>query len=75
MILYDDVMYLIHDTCHVLHALTTVSHNITGVSIKIEVASRFEKSIRLYQQGAVSPLFLEGSGGVLPHKYLEISKP
>ena len=40
----------------------------TGALIKIEVASMYEKSIQLYQQGAVSPLFLggRGSGGVLP---------
>ena len=31
-----------------------------GVSMKIEVASRFEKSNRLYQQGAIGPLFLGG---------------
>ena len=30
MILYDDVMDLIHDTCHVLHALTAVSDNMQG---------------------------------------------
>ena len=39
-----------------------------GVSIKIEVASRFEKSNRLYQKEAFTSLFLEGSGGVHPLK-------
>ena len=33
-----------------------------GVSTKIEVASRFEKSNRLYQKEAFTSLFLEGSG-------------
>ena len=42
-----------------------------GVSIKIEVASRFEKSNRLYQKEAFTSLFLEWSGGVHP---LKISK-
>ena len=46
-------------------------NNKAGVSIKIEVASRFEKSKRLYQKEAFTPLLLEGSGGVLP---LKISK-
>ena len=41
----------------------------TGVLIKIDVAGMYEKSIQLYQQGAISPLFLwgRGYGGVLPH--------
>ena len=40
----------------------------TGVLMKIEVASMYEKSIQLYQQGAVSPLFQggRGSGSALP---------
>ena len=42
-----------------------------GVSTKIEVASRFEKSNRLYQKEAFTPLFLEGSGGL---HFLKISK-
>ena len=46
-------------------------NNKAGVSIKIEVASNFEKSNRLYQKEAFTPLHLEGSGGVLP---LKISK-
>ena len=49
-----------------------------GVSIKIEVASRFEYSDRPYQQGAVGPLFLGGREGVwarsAPENF-EISKP
>ena len=40
-------------------------NNEAAVSIKIEVASRFEKSKRLYQKEAFTPLLLEGSGGVL----------
>ena len=35
----------------------------TAVSIKIEVASRFDSSNQLYQQEAISPLFLGGGGG------------
>ena len=40
----------------------------TGVSIKFEVGSWLEKSNRLYEQGAVRPLNLGGSGGMLPQK-------
>ena len=43
-----------------------------GVSMKIEVASRFEKSNRLYQQGAIGPLFLGGKEGVWAHSAQEI---
>ena len=39
--------------------------------LKIEVASRFEKSNRLHQKEAFTPLLQKGSGGVLP---LKISK-
>jgi len=39
------------------------AYTVTGVSIKIEVASRFEWSNRLNQWGAVGPLFLGGVGG------------
>ena len=45
---------------------------------KIEGVSRFEKSIRLYQLGAISPLFLGGKRGVwvcVSPEYFEISKP
>ena len=46
--------------------------NVPGVSmLKIEVASRFEKSNRLYQKEAFTPHLQKGSGGVLP---LKISK-
>ena len=40
----------------------------TGVLIKIQVAGMYEKSIQLYQQRAISPLFLgeRGSGRALP---------
>ena len=49
----------------------------TGVLIKIQVASMYEKSIQLYQQGAISPLFLggRGSGGVLPQNFLRFQSP
>ena len=40
----------------------------TGVSIKFEVGSWLEKSNRPYEQGAVRPLNLGGSGGMLPQK-------
>ena len=39
------------------------------VSIKFEVGSWLEKSNRLYEQGAVRPLNLRGSGGMLPRKF------
>ena len=38
-------------------------NQLAGVSIKIEVAGRFEKSNQLYQKEAFTSLFLEGSGG------------
>ena len=41
---------------------------LTGVSIKFEVCSWLEKSNRPYEQGAVRPLNLGGSGGMHPHK-------
>ena len=50
--------------------------NFSGVSLKIEVASRFEQSNRQYQQGAVAPLFL-GEEGPWAHsspENFEISK-
>ena len=40
----------------------------TGVSIKFKVGSWLEKNNRLYEQGAVRPLNLGGSGGMLPQK-------
>ena len=43
--------------CHASSAQPPVTLLSAGVSIKIEVASRFEKSIQLYQQGAVRPFF------------------
>ena len=51
-----------------------------GVSTKIEVASRFEKSNRLYQKEAFTYLFLEGSGsgagrGVHPLKISKFQSP
>ena len=39
-----------------------------GVSIKFEVGSWLDKSNRPYVQGAVRPLNLGGSGGMLPQK-------
>ena len=50
-----------------------------GVSIKIEVASRYGQSNRLYQQGVVGPLFWGGGGGVSkrvsPQKILKFQSP
>ena len=43
----------------------------SGVSMKIEVARRFEKSNRLHPKEAFTPLLLEGSGGLYS---LKISK-
>ena len=42
-----------------------IADHYTGVSIKIEVAYKFEWSNQLYQQGTVSPFFLVGGGGGL----------
>ena len=47
----------------------------SGVSIKIEVASRFESSNRLYQQEAIGPLLLGGRGGHSLPENFAISKP
>ena len=47
----------------------------TGVSIKIEVASKFEQSTQLYQQGGINPVPLEGSGGMLLLKILKFQSP
>ena len=49
-----------------------IADHYTGVSIKIEVAYKFE----LYQQGTVSPFFLGGGGGrgsgcTMPQKILK----
>ena len=57
-----------------------IADHYTGVSIKIEVAYKFEWSNQLYQQGTVSPFFLGGEGGLdalCPRKFwnFEISKP
>ena len=46
----------------------TLEQKRAGVSIKFEVGSWLEKSNRLYEQGAVRPLNLAGSGGMLPQK-------
>ena len=44
-----------------------IADHYTGVSIKIEVAYKFEWSNQLYQQGTVSPFFLGGGEGVWMH--------
>ena len=46
----------------------------TGVLIKIDVDDMYEKSIQLYQQGVISPLFLwgRGYGGVLSHNMTKV---
>ena len=54
-----------------------IADHYTGVSIKIEVAYKFEWSNQLYQQGTVSPFFLGGGGGgrgsgcTMPQKILK----
>ena len=50
-------------------------NQLAGVSIKIEVAGRFEKSNQLYQKEAFTSLFLEGSGGVHPMKISKFQCP
>ena len=62
---------------HSLVSLEKLLYVDTGVLIKIEVAGMYEKSIQLYQQGAISPLFLggRGSGGVLPQNFLRFQSP
>ena len=50
-------------------------NNEAGVSIKIEVASRLEKSKRLYKKEAFTPLLLEGSGGRASLENFKISVP
>ena len=51
-----------------LFGLGSGEFEFAGVSIKFEVGSWLEKSNRLYEQGAVRPLNLGGSGGMLPQK-------
>ena len=41
------------------------------VSITFEVGSWLKKNNRLYEQGAVRPINLGGSGGMLPQKILK----
>ena len=45
------------------------------VSITIEVASRFELSTQLYQQGGINPIPLGGACRHAPSENFEISKP
>ena len=49
------------------------NYKLPGLSIKFEVGGWFEKSNRLYEQGAVRPLNLKvgGSGGMLPQEILK----
>ena len=51
-----------------MYALET---SCTGVSIKFEVGSWLKKNSRLYEQEAVRPINLGGSGGMLPQKILK----
>ena len=48
-------------------------HSVTipGVSIKFEVGSWLKKNSRRYEQGAVRPINLGGSGGMLSQKILK----
>ena len=43
----------------------------TGVSIRFEVGSWLKKNNRLYEDGAVRPINVGGSGGMLPQKILK----
>ena len=42
-----------------------------GVSIRFEVGSWLKKNNRLYEDGAVRPINVGGSGGMLPQKILK----
>ena len=44
---------------------------VSGVSIKFEVGSWLKKNNRLYEQGAIKPINLGGSKGMLPQKTLK----
>ena len=59
--LYLPVSRLESDISRII-AKVAISSRLPGVSIKIEVASRFEKCNRLYQKEAFTPLLLEGIG-------------
>ena len=43
----------------------------SGVSIRFEVGSWLKKNNRLYEEGAVRPINVGGSGGMLPQKILK----
>lgn len=45
-----------------------------GVSIIIEVARMFEYSNQTHQQGAISPVFLVGSGGEIQCSHNQLTK-
>ena len=71
------VIYIFY-SCSELLFLCCTQFGSTAVSIKIEVASRFDSSNQLYQQEAISPLFLGGggwSGSMLLQKNSKISNP
>ena len=53
-----------NELCKTRHKIITCAR----VLIKFEVGSWLEKSNRLYEQEAVRPLNLGGSGGMLPQK-------
>ena len=42
-----------------------------GVSMKFEVGSWLEENNRLHEQGAIRPLNLGGSGGMVPQRILK----
>ena len=58
--LYLPVSRLESDISRII-AKVAISCRLPGVSIKIDVASRFEKCNRLYQKNAFTPLLLEGT--------------
>ena len=59
----------------IIHSCLFFKQYLTGVSIRIEVASRFEQSNQLYQQGPIRPLLLVGSELYCTPENFRISKP
>ena len=68
IILLAEIKIICSNYCEKLLITDNNSKETTGVSIKFQVGSWLEKSNRRYEQGAVRPLNLGGSGGMLPQK-------
>ena len=71
--LHKCVTLIVVDECHQpCNTFGIISLQInSGVSIKFEVGSWLKKNNRLYEQGAVRPINLGGSGGILFQKTLK----